>query len=213
MKRGKFIVFEGCEGSGKTSALRTLRERVIVETGMPFVVTREPGGTPLGNQIRSVLMDPNTAGMTTLTELFLFCGIRAQHIRDVILPAVRKGSLVLCDRFSPSTIAYQGYGRGVLAKAVILDRMARSGFCPDAVIYLDITPEIGLARVRSRQGEETRFDAEHLAFHHRVRGGFLKMYKEDKRKKKKTWFLVDASESQEVVAEEVWKIVQQVLGK
>jgi dTMP kinase len=168
-----FITFEGIEGSGKSTHLRHLAEHLRAG-GRRVVETREPGGTPAGAAIRRLLLGPDAAPLTSLAELFLYCADRTQHVHDVIRPAVTGGQIVLCDRFSDSTIAYQGYGRGLDLDAVrALDARARAGVSPELTFLLDCPAAEGLTRARRRAGPGDRFEHEALAFHERVRQGFL----------------------------------------
>lgn len=181
---GLFVTFEGIEGSGKTTLLdlvsRNLRERDIHP-----LLTREPGGTALGIALRNVLLHPEGAGMEGLAELLLFGADRAQHVAEVILPALASGRIVLCDRFSEATLAYQGFGRGIPRETVeAVDRAARGGTRSDMVVLLDLPAEGGLKRARERNlrgadPSETRIDEEELSFHRRVREGYLLIAKED----------------------------------
>lgn len=168
-----FVTFEGIEGSGKSTHLRHLAVHVR-DRGRAVVETREPGGTRAGAAIRRLLLGADGVPLAPLTELFLYCADRTQHVQEVIRPALAEGAVVLCDRFSDSTIAYQGYGRsldlGVLRE---LDARARNGLWPALTFLLDCPVEEGLARARRRAGTGDRFERETTAFHERVRAGFL----------------------------------------
>jgi dTMP kinase len=143
------------------------------------VETREPGGTPAGAAIRSLLLGAEATPLTGLTELFLYCADRAQHVAELIRPALAEGRIVICDRFSDSTIAYQGYGRGLdLGVVRALDAQARAGLAPALTFLLDCPVEVGLGRARARAGANDRFERETLAFHERVRGGFAALARE-----------------------------------
>lgn len=173
-KKGKFIVIEGGEGAGKTSVIEHLREKFKYEENLVF--TREPGGTNIAEQIRVILMDKRNKEMKALTELFLFCGVRAQHIEELIAPSIKFGKNVISDRFYFSTIAYQIFGRermDLLNHFLSLNNIAKQKIEPDVVIWLDVSPEIGLSRRgKSKEGKATRFDEEELKFHRKVREGF-----------------------------------------
>jgi dTMP kinase len=167
-----FVTFEGIEGSGKSTHLRLLAA-ALRTAGHAVVETREPGGTPLGAGLRDLLLTPSDTPPEPLVELLLYCADRAQHVARVIRPALAAGQIVLCDRFSDSTVAYQGYARGLDLGAVrALDASARAGLEPDLTFLLDCPPDAGLARARARSGGNDRFEQEALAFHEAVRRGF-----------------------------------------
>ena len=167
-----FVTFEGIEGSGKSAHLRLLAA-ALRTAGRAVVETREPGGTPLGVALRDLLLTPSDVPPEPLAELLLYCADRAQHVARVIRPALAAGQIVLCDRFSDSTIAYQGYGRGLDLDTVrALDARARAGLEPDLTFLLDCPTASGLERARHRSGTGDRFEQEALAFHEAVRRGF-----------------------------------------
>lgn len=169
---GLFITFEGVEGCGKSSHVRRLAE-ALRATGHDVIETREPGGTALGRSLRALLLTPADASPAPLAELLLYCADRAQHLAEVVRPALAAGRVVLCDRFSDSTLAYQGYGRGLDLDLVRrLDAVARDGLEPTLTFLLDCPPAAGLARAKARSGEVDRFEQESLAFHEAVRRGF-----------------------------------------
>ncbi|MBI2871586.1 MAG: dTMP kinase [Chloroflexi bacterium] len=195
---GRFIVFEGGEGSGKTTQVRALRRRLI-RRGYSVVVAREPGGTPGGEAIRRLLRSSHT--LSPRVELFLFAASRALLVDQVIRPALAEGRIVICDRFSASTIAYQGYGRelGASTAAQISD-MATGGLAPDLTVYMDVAPELGLQR---KAGVPDRFERAHLEFHRRVREGYLAQA----RLAPELWLMVDASLPPRQVSRQVWSRV------
>lgn len=173
-----FITFEGIEGCGKSTQLQMLAQ-LLTDQGRSVTVTREPGGCPIADQVRSILLDAGNHAMTPLAELLLYAAARAQHMTEVVLPALRAGRIVLCDRFTDATAAYQGYGRQ-LDMTVIrqLNQLATTGVAPQLTILLDCPVEIGLeramARINSSCGaREERFEMEALSFHRRVREGYL----------------------------------------
>lgn len=175
--RGIFLTFEGGEGCGKSTQIALL-EPVLTEAGLKVEVVREPGGTRLGERAREILLDPASTGMTAMAELLLYQASRAQLVAERILPALSVGSVVLCDRFTDSTLAYQGYGRGLPGDEIeTLSRMATGGLVPNLTIVLDVDPETGLAR--AAHGGADRLEAEQMAFHERVRQGFLELAKAD----------------------------------
>jgi dTMP kinase len=174
-----FITFEGGEGAGKTTQIVHLAG-YLTERGIKPILTREPGGTPIGKRIRAVLLDPDHAGMAPETELLLYMADRAEHVQTVIRPALAAGAGVLCDRFFDATIVYQGAARGLSADWVgRLHDLVLSSLKPDLTLLLDLPPEEGLARARhqldrgGRASGESRFEAESLDFHQRVRNGYL----------------------------------------
>ncbi len=174
--RGLFLTFEGIEGSGKTTQLRRLAGHLEAK-GIPHLVTREPGGTPLADQVRSLLLSPREEAVFPETELLLYEAARAQHVRGVVLPALESGTAVLCDRFYDATTAYQGHARGLGADRVeLLNRFAAGGLVPDLTLLFDLPPEAGFARVAGRGGAVDRIEGESPAFHGRVREGYLRIY-------------------------------------
>ncbi|PKK92089.1 MAG: dTMP kinase [Candidatus Wallbacteria bacterium HGW-Wallbacteria-1] len=177
MNRGLFITFEGPEGSGKSTQSKKVQERIAAR-GIQTRWTREPGGTPLGDKIRSILIDPENGGMADLTEVLLLAAGRNEHVDKVIAPGVEEGKVIVCDRFADSTLAYQGYGRGVSMDHLrYLHGMVTKGLAPDLTILVDIESERGLARVKSRgevQGGD-RIEREEIDFHRRLRSGYLEM--------------------------------------
>ena len=173
---GYFITIEGIEGSGKSTQARRLAELLRAQTSREVVVTREPGGTDLTQRIRSLLADP-TAGLDPRAELFLFLADRAHHVATVIGPALARGAIVICDRYSDSTLAYQGYARGHdLELLRDLNTWASYGAAPDLTLWIDCDVEVGLARANKRAGGPgDRFEAEPLRFHEKVRLGFAEI--------------------------------------
>jgi dTMP kinase len=176
----RFITFEGVEGCGKTTQLRRLADR-LSDRGIPFILTREPGGCPIADDIRGILLDAKNSALKPEAELLLYAAARAQHVQQVIRPALAAGTHVLCDRFTDATIAYQGYGRGLdLSLIRQLNGIATDGLTPDLTILLDCPVETGLhralARINASTGlREERFELESLEFHRRVRDGYLQL--------------------------------------
>jgi len=181
--RGRFITFEGIEGSGKSSQITLLTDHLRSKK-RTVTLTREPGGTPIGDQVRKILLDPGNKALDPSAELLLYAASRAQHLKEVIRPALESGAIVLCDRFSDATLAYQGYGRGLdLTMIHALDRLVTAGMRPDLTVLLDVEAAVGLARARGRNNQqgleaEARFENEALAFHERVRQGYLALARE-----------------------------------
>jgi len=184
-----FITFEGPEGSGKTTQFQRVFA-AMQAAGVAVLATREPGGTRIGEQVRDILLNrPEGAVMTAEAEALLFSAARAQHVREVIRPALAAGQTVLCDRFYDSTLAYQGYGRGLdLAALRQITVFATGGLTPDVTVYLDCPPEVGLGRKQS-QAELNRLDRLALAFHRRVYAGYREMMQQEPER----WVVVDAT--------------------
>ena len=204
-----FITFEGPEGSGKTTQCQLL-EHHLVEHGYDVLCTREPGGTPIGKQVRAVLFDQNNSAMTPEAEFLLFSASRAQLVREVIRPHLEKGGVVVCDRFYDSSLAYQGYGHR-LDQGVLRDvtRMATGGMHPDLTLLLDMPPEEGLRRRKQQSEQWNRLDAYGLDFHTRVRQGFLALLQVEPER----WEVIDASQSSEAIFDCVRARVQQDLAE
>jgi len=211
--KGMFITFEGIEGSGKSTQIVMLAN-YLKSHGNKVVLTREPGGTPIGDQIRKILLDPANKALDPTAELLLYAACRAQHLSEVILPALADGSIVLCDRFSDATLAYQGYGRGVDRNMIQeLDRIVTAGMRPDLTLLLDIDAAVGLARARGRNNirgldAEARFENEETAFHERVRRGYLVLASQEPERIR----AVDSSPAPDRIEMEIRKIIASVLG-
>ena len=210
--RGRFITLEGVEGCGKSTQSRRLVER-LERGGRRVLAAREPGGTAAAEAVRRILLDPAHEGLSAETELLLVTAARADHVRRVLEPALADGVSVVCDRFSDSTRAYQGAGRGLEAEVVeAVDLVARGGLQPDATLLLDIPAELGLERARSRNHEggdssQSRIDDEDLAFHRRVRSGFLRLAKLEPRR---VW-VIDASGDPDDVEQRVVRALDRAL--
>lgn len=174
-----FVTFEGIEGSGKTTQVRRLSE-YLAQKGIPHRVTREPGGTPLADEIRSLLLSSREEPVFPETELLLYEAARAQHVRFVIRPALASGQAVLCDRFCDATSAYQGFSRGIESPRVEwLNVFASDGVSPDLTFLLDVPPEDGFIRVHGRGMLLDRMEVESLEFHRKVREGYLRLQAAD----------------------------------
>ena len=200
-----FVTFEGGEGCGKSTQARALHKRVS-ESGIPVILSHEPGGTPLGKEARRYLKQTGKSEISPLAELFLFAASRAQLVAEVIRPSLARGVMVICDRYADSTVAYQGYGRGLDLDVIqAVNTTATQGLLPDLVILLDLPVEIGLARKRSAR--EDRFEREEAAFHHRVRKGYLKMAAADRQR----WLVVDATLPKKRVEQIIWERVGRLL--
>ena len=196
-----FISFEGIEGSGKSTAQRLLAEH-LQGLGYDPLLTREPGGCALGRSLRPILLDARTRGLSSRAELYLFLADRAQHVAEVIRPALEAGQTVLCDRYADSTLAYQGYGRGLDPEHLRrINDMATGGLMPDLTLLLDLPVHCGLERAGLRNREEGtvlsegRFDAESLEFHERVRQGYRSLGAEEPER----FAIIDAAQPPEDV--------------
>jgi len=201
---GLFITFEGGEGCGKSTQSRLLLKK-LEQRNIPVVLTHEPGGTSLGNELRKVLKRKRGSSISPQAELFLFAASRAQLVAELISPALEAGKVVLCDRFTHSTLVYQGYGRGLdLTILETVNSIATQNLKPDLTIFLDISPEQGLARKRSLKD---RFELEDLSFHRRVREGYLKMAAAEPDR----WLVINASLPKGEIAEIIWDKVNQLL--
>jgi dTMP kinase len=206
--RAKFITFEGIDGSGKTTQMRLLAERLRAE-GCDVFETVEPGGTAVGQQIRRILLDSANQDLRPTAELLLYFASRAQNVEQCILPALQAGKIVLCDRFTDSTVAYQGYARGLGADTVMaLDRIACQGLTPDLTLLIDVDVEIGLARMRTRNVggplNETRLDDETQEFHRKVRDAYLTIARQHAGR----FRVIDGRGAPEGVAARVWENVR-----
>lgn len=209
-----FITFEGVEGSGKTTQIQRLK-KYLAQKGIPCKVTREPGGVPIGEKVRKILLNPNHHEMVPTTELLLYEAARAQHVKEVIKPFLKKGGIVLCDRFSDATLAYQGYGRRIDLKWIDrLNRLASQGIKPDVTFLLDCPSDVGLKRALQRnqtlkQEREERFEREEIQFHRRVRKGYLAIAKKEPWRVK----VIDTREGEKKVFEKIQKIVDNLIRR
>jgi dTMP kinase len=203
-----FITLEGPEGSGK-STQAALLAAFLEEMGFPVVATREPGGTAIGDQIRACLHDVNNSAMRPETEFLLYSASRAQLVREVIQPALGGNKIVLCDRYADSSVAYQGYGRGLdLATLLDITHFATSGVKPDLTFLLDIDVAEGLARRLSGSDEMNRLDLETIAFHNRVRAGYHRLAEADPGR----WVVINAAQSTAEIQRQLRAITMQRLG-
>jgi len=206
VKPGKFITLEGSEGSGKTTNMAYI-EQLLEEAGVELIVTREPGGTPLGETIREILLDSRQTSMSEDTELMLMFAARAQHMHEKIRPALDAGKWVLCDRFVDATYAYQGGGRGIsLERIGKLDSWVLNGFKPELTLYLDIGVAQGLKRAEAR-AELDRFEKEKIDFFERVRSGYLNRVEAEPER----FRVVDASEPLEQVQRSIKSHIEQFI--
>lgn len=203
-----FITFEGGEGSGKSSALRLINERLI-QSGAQTVLTREPGGTPISEEIRNIILDRKNTDMDPRTEALLYAASRRQHLVQKIWPALKEGKIVLCDRYLDSSLAYQGGARGIALEDVLnINMFATEGTFPDLTLLFDIEPEKGLARIAANQNREVnRLDLEKLDFHHRVRQAFLNLAKQYSDR----YVIIDASQPLNKVVDDAYAVIQERL--
>ncbi|MGA2327244.1 MAG: dTMP kinase [Bryobacteraceae bacterium] len=209
--RGVFITFEGGDGSGKSTQMRLLAERLRRE-GREVLETVEPGGTRIGAQIRRILLDSANQDLRATPELLLYFASRAQNVEELILPALERGAIVISDRFTDSSMAYQGYGRGLGEEAVLaLDRVACRGLVPDLTLLIDIDPGASLARARERQlsRSETRMDEQAAEFHGRVRDAYQAMAAREPRR----FRVIDGRADVEAVAGAVWEAVRPLVSQ
>jgi len=202
-----FITFEGGEGCGKSTQARTLY-RKLSRLAIPVTLTHEPGGTSLGNKLNRWLKWAKGTDISPLTELMLFNASRSQLINEVIQPNLKEGKIVICDRYADSTTAYQSYGRGLdLAMVKAVNNAATQGLKPNLTILMDIPVEEGLARQRGKK--QDRFEQEEIAFHQRVREGFLKLAQQEPQR----WLIIDAIQSKEKITRTIWQRVSQLLSE
>ena len=193
-----FITFEGGEGTGKSTALKAI-SAYFEENKIPFILSREPGGTPIGEEIRNVILSKNNGAMDLRVEALLFAASRRQHLIEKIWPALKAGTNVLCDRYLDSSLAYQGNARGLGIENVLkVNEFATEGTFPDITLFFDLDPEVGLQRIAANQQREVnRLDLEKMSFHKSVREGFLKLAEMYPNR----YVVIDASKSPKEVAE------------
>ena len=200
-----FITFEGGEGCGKSVQAKALYRR-LSQSAIPTLLTHEPGGTPFSNKIGRWLKWAEVTDISPLTELLLFNASRAQLVSEVIRPNLKNGMVVICDRYADSTVAYQSYGRGLdLEMVKAINDVATQGLKPDLTILLDVPVEEGLDRIKARRRD--RFEQEDIAFHQRVREGYLKLAANDPQR----WLVIDATQPKENIAEIIWQKVRQLI--
>jgi dTMP kinase len=204
---GYFITFEGCEGCGKSTQSKLLYNRLL-NLKIKTVITQEPGGTPLGNKVRDLLKVKSTININPMAELLLFNSCRTQLIADVIHPALISGQVVICDRFTDSTLVYQGYGRGLDLNLVSsVNEIATGGLAPDLTVLLDTDPAQGLKR--KRNSAEDRFETEDLVFHSKIRDGYLDLAK----KQPARWLLVPPGGTIEHISDIIWEHISPAIYK
>lgn len=207
MTKGCMIVCDGGNGAGKSTIIRHI-EAHLKSLDRDYIMTREPGGTPIGEKIRSVILAADTPEMCDVTELMLFAAARAQHVYEKIIPAINDGKVVVSDRFDSATVSFQHYGRGLSIDLIQqLNAIALDGFSPDITIILDIEPKLGLERVLSRGEGLDRIEMANLDFLTKTRNGYLAQAEENPDK----FSVIDASQPLEVVIDQVLKVVDRVL--
>lgn len=203
-----FITFEGGEGSGKSTQMKLLTES-LQKAGHTITTTREPGGTHLGAEIRRLLLSEKSAQLDPKTELLLYTADRCQHVQEVLRPALKKGHIVVCDRYQDSTTVYQGMARGLDSHWIqMCSELATGGLNPDLTFLLDLPPELGLKRsqhrLKTEAKDEGRFEQEDLEFHKKVREGFLNLAKQEPER----FHVIEATQKIEVIHEEILEIVK-----
>ena len=199
-----FITIEGPEGSGKTTAVDTAVKE-LEKMGYQIVRTREPGGTPIAEQIRNVILDKNNTAMDQRTEALLYAASRRQHLVEKVWPALKEGKIVICDRYLDSSLAYQGGARGLGVDNILqVNSFATEGTFPDLTLLFDIEPELGLARIAANANREVnRLDLEKIEFHNKVRNTFLELAK----RYPERFVVIDASQSREEVAKKTLEVM------
>ncbi|MBY0026060.1 dTMP kinase [Priestia aryabhattai] len=205
---GTFITFEGPEGAGKTTIIHMVQQKLI-QDGYTIVLTREPGGIRIAEQIREIILNPSNTEMDARTEALLYAAARRQHLVEKVIPELNKGNIVLCDRFIDSSLAYQGNARGIGVEDIFaINQFAIEQTMPQATLYFDIEPEVGLERInKGRKDEINRLDLESLDFHYKVRDGYLSLLSQFPERIRR----IDANQSIEKVCEEAYKQIQLIL--
>ncbi|WP_462160557.1 dTMP kinase [Pseudoalteromonas maricaloris] len=208
MKKGFMLVCDGSNGAGKTTVIAGL-EAHLKQCGIEVVMTREPGGTEISEKIREIILNPSTPEMTDMTELMLFGAARAQHVREKIIPALEQGKVVISDRFDAATFSFQHYARGLdLATITTINQLALGGFRPDMNLILDLDPEEGLQRVKSRGEGLDRLEDEKQQFLQRAREGYLVQAKNDPER----FTVIDASQSKAQVLEQSIELLDSLIA-
>ena len=205
--RGIFITIEGPDGSGKTTALQQVVPRLQQEMNRKVVATREPGGSPIAEKIRSLILDPSHTDMDSRTEALLYAASRRQHLIEKVLPVLESGDVIFCDRFVDSSIAYQGYARGIGEEGIReINQFATGGLEPDVTLYIDVPAEVGIQRIHANldEREYNRLDQEKLDFHEKVRAGYQQLAKANPER----IVVVDGTMSREAVAEACYHIIK-----
>jgi len=207
-KKGYFITFEGGEGSGKSTQLKLL-STYFEKSGLPFIATREPGGSENAEKIRSLLVSGAVDSWNPVTETLLFTAARSDHLNRIVKPAITEGKIVICDRFFDSTLVYQGIGKGIGEIYIkSLHNMVFGNFMPDLTVILDIAPEIGLKRADARRGNENRFEQLDIKFHQNIREGFLQIAQNEMER----CVVLDATKDTETLHKQIVGIIKEKCG-
>ena len=205
--RGLFITLEGGDGAGKSTQIKNIKS-FFEKKGLVVVHTREPGGTPISEKLRDILLDSNNREMEAVTEMLIYAAARAQHVRELVMPQLEKGSIVICDRFLDSSIAYQTYGRKLGDMVEIVNGYATDGLTPDLTFWMDIDPDAGKERV-SKMGDFDRLEMEESDFHYRVYDGYKKIAENNPERVKR----IDATRSVEEISEEIVYYLEEICEK
>ena len=205
--RGLFITLEGGDGAGKSTQIKNIKS-FFEKNGLVVVHTREPGGTPISEKLRDILLDSNNREMEAVTEMLIYAAARAQHVRELVMPQLEKGSIVICDRFLDSSIAYQTYGRKLGDMVEIVNGYATDGLTPDLTFWMDIDPDAGKERV-SKMGDFDRLEMEERDFHYRVYDGYKKIAENNPERVKR----IDATHSVEEISEEIVNYLEEICEK
>ena len=202
--RGLFITLEGGDGAGKSTQIRNI-ERFFEEKGLVVVHTREPGGTPISEKLRNILLDNSNTEMADVTEMMIYAASRAQNVREFILPALERGEIVICDRFVDSSIAYQAYGRELGDMVGIVNHYATGGLTPDITFWLDIDPQAGKMRA-AKAGDLDRLELEQMDFHYRVYDGYKRLAEDDPGRVKR----IDASDTVDNIKDAIYAHLEEL---
>lgn len=205
--KGFFITFEGTEGSGKTTVIEKV-VKYYIDKGYKVIKTREPGGSKIAEDIRNIILDVNNTNMDAITEAMLYAASRRQHLVEKVIPYLEQGYIVLCDRFIDSSLAYQGYARGLgIEKVYQLNLIATNGLLPLKTIYIDVHPEIGLSRIKNNNREQNRLDLEKLSFHQKVYEG----YNEVSNMFKDRFIVINGEQEQEKVFNDTVEVLNTII--
>lgn len=202
--KGLFITLEGGDGAGKSTQIWNI-EKYFTGKGLKVLHTREPGGTPISEKLRDILLDNNNTEMSPVTEMMIYAAARAQHVREKVMPALERGEIVICDRFVDSSVAYQAYGRCLGDMVADVNRYATGGLIPDMTFWMDIDPQAGKARA-AKAGELDRLELEQMDFHYRVYEGYRKIAENDPDRVRR----IDASENVEKIRDHIYECLDEL---